>query len=612
MVLVFGATGQLGLSVCQQLARQGRQVRAAVRPSSSPEQVEALRALGAGFVQADLKDPASLRAACQGMEAVISTATTTLRDQTADSIAEVDHRGGLNLVEAARQAGVGHFVYVSFPASLDDARPSPLSQAKRAVEGELRRGGPPFTLLHPGVFMEVWLSPALGFDFPHARARVLGSGEAQVGWISLHDVARAAVACLDRPDLRGVALPLVTEHRSLREVVALFEEVSGRTFETEHVPVEALEAQRNAATSPLEQSFAALMLTLAHPGPGRSRHARPPAGRAVSFAHDGAGIRAAGGRVASGECARTGGSGASPMIRLLAGIALATLSVPALAAPVQGTLTGRIVDWPGGRAELRIETETGDLLAAGAVDAAGTFRVLLPARIPEATGLPPVSGLFARPSNYGPDCGGEGTATPTTGRYRFFHLVVRRDQERLGDLTLNSSSQLGPLPGAVDAPLMYFDTSTTLQGTVECVDQSLQETLGGTFAAGWHLAPRRVEAVTPEGREHARLTSGALPSGLAWRLYRDYGGVGLMFQPGPKGETVVDIVRPDLPAAHAGLQPGDVLVSLDGRSLEGVPFAQVVSRLRGAAGTAFTLGVRRSGRSAPLVFRLVRALIRLP
>lgn len=263
MVLVVGATGQLGRSICEQLTRQGRQVRAVVRPSSPPEQVEALRTLGAQLIQADLKDPASLPTACQGMDAVVTTATTTRRDPAKDSIPDVDHQGGLNLVEAARQAGVGQFVYVSYPEAFDGPRPAPLSQAKRAVEAALRWGDMPFTILQPGVFMEVWLSPALGFDFFNARARVLGSGEAPVGWISLHDVAHASVACLDRPDLRGATLPLVAENRRMREVVALFEEASGRPFGTEHVPVEALEAGRAAATSPLEQSFAALMLTLA-------------------------------------------------------------------------------------------------------------------------------------------------------------------------------------------------------------------------------------------------------------------------------------------------------------------------------------------------------------
>lgn len=71
-------------------------------------------------------------------------------------------------------------------------------------------------------------------------------------------------------------------------------------------------------------------------------------------------------------------------------------------------------------------------------------------------------------------------------------------------------------------------------------------------------------------------------------------------------------MRPGLPAARAGLQPGDVLVALDGQSLTGVPFAHVLFRIRGKAGTPITLGVQRNGEAAPRVFRLVRELIRFP
>ena len=42
-------------------------------------------------------------------------------------------------------------------------------------------------------------------------------------------------------------------------VVQIFEEVGGRPFELQHVPVEALEAQQTEATDPMQQSFAAMM-----------------------------------------------------------------------------------------------------------------------------------------------------------------------------------------------------------------------------------------------------------------------------------------------------------------------------------------------------------------
>ncbi|PYE55309.1 SDR family oxidoreductase [Deinococcus yavapaiensis] len=263
MILVVGATGFLGSTICGMLARQGRSVRAVVRSSSDPVKVQALRDLGCDLVEADLKEPASLKLACAGVDTVVSTATTTLRDQGVDSIPDVDESGQLHLVEAAREGGVRHFVYVSFPSDLDGDVPSPLAKAKRAVENALRSSAMTFTILQPACFMEVWLGPAIGFDYAGGSAQVFGSGDAPVAYISLVDVARFVVASLDHPAARNVTLPLVAQNVSMNEAVRTFEAVSGRTFAVRRVPIEALEQQLAAARSPLEQSFGTLMLGVA-------------------------------------------------------------------------------------------------------------------------------------------------------------------------------------------------------------------------------------------------------------------------------------------------------------------------------------------------------------
>ena len=86
MVLVAGATGLVGMEVCRQLVGKGERVRALVRETSAPEKLDALRAAGVELFQGDLKDPESLRGACRGVEAVISTASSTLSRQPGDSI----------------------------------------------------------------------------------------------------------------------------------------------------------------------------------------------------------------------------------------------------------------------------------------------------------------------------------------------------------------------------------------------------------------------------------------------------------------------------------------------------------------------------------------------
>ncbi len=132
MNLIVGATGILGSEICRVLAEKGEPVRALVRSTSNPDKVAQLKALKADVVIGDLKDRRSLDAACRGVRAVISTASSTLSRQEGDSIESVDQEGQLNLVDAAEAAGVKHFVLISFPNVNIDF---PLQRAKRAVEG---------------------------------------------------------------------------------------------------------------------------------------------------------------------------------------------------------------------------------------------------------------------------------------------------------------------------------------------------------------------------------------------------------------------------------------------------------------------------------------------
>ena len=256
--LVVGATGMLGGEICRLFIERGKPVRALVRGTSSPDKVARLRSLGAELVRGDLKDRQSLDAACRDASAVISTASSTLSRQEGDSIETVDRQGQLALIDAAAAAGVGHFIFISFP-NVDIE--FPLQAAKRAVEGSLRRSRMPYTILQPTFFAEVWLSPALGFDLVNGKAQVYGAGDNKISWISFHDVAAFAVAALDKPQAKNAVLRLGgPDALSPLEVVRLAEQTTGRRFIVQHVPEDTLRVQHGAASDPLQQSFAALML----------------------------------------------------------------------------------------------------------------------------------------------------------------------------------------------------------------------------------------------------------------------------------------------------------------------------------------------------------------
>lgn len=257
-VLVVGATGMLGSEICRLLAAQGKGVRALVRNTSNPQTIASLRGLGIDIVQGDLKDSASLQVACDGAIAVISTASSTLARQEGDSIDTVDRQGQLNLIEAAEKAGVRQFVLISFPAIDVDF---PLQSAKREVEDRLRRSSMAYTVLQPTCFMEVWLSPALGFDPVHGTARIYGSGHNKVSWISFQDVARLAVAALANERAAQAFIKLGgPDALSPLQVVHIAQHLTGKPVMVQHVPEDVLRAQYGAASEPLQQSMAALML----------------------------------------------------------------------------------------------------------------------------------------------------------------------------------------------------------------------------------------------------------------------------------------------------------------------------------------------------------------
>jgi NADH dehydrogenase len=258
VILVVGATGVLGGEICALLAQGRKPIRALIRGSAASDRVARLRSIGAELARGDLKDRASLDAACRGASAVISTASSTVSRQDRDSIETVDRQGQLSLIDAAAGAGVKHFIFISFPTIEMDC---PLQAAKRAVEERLRRGAMTYTILQPTFFAEVWLSPALGFDPSNATAQIYGAGLNKVSWISFHDVARFAVAALDSPRAKNAAIKLGgPEPLSPLDVVRLAEQIQGKRFAVQHVPEAALQEQYRGATDPLQQSFAALML----------------------------------------------------------------------------------------------------------------------------------------------------------------------------------------------------------------------------------------------------------------------------------------------------------------------------------------------------------------
>lgn len=261
MILVVGSTGMLGSEICRRLRERGDAVRAFVRTTSDAAKVKALQALGCEIVLGDLQDPASLDRACQGVDAVVTTASTVISRQGHDSLQKSDLDGQLALIDCAEKHDVKRFVLISVSGNLEVE--SALQRAKRGVEDKLRESGVSYTILRPSFFMEVWLSPMLGFDASNGAVRIYGSGDEPVSFISMFDVAAFAVQSIDSDSVANRTIELGgPEAIAPNDVVKVFEKELGRRIDVTRVPAESLSQQYESASDEYQKTFAGFMLSL--------------------------------------------------------------------------------------------------------------------------------------------------------------------------------------------------------------------------------------------------------------------------------------------------------------------------------------------------------------
>ncbi len=247
MILIVGATGYLGNATTRRLLAGGESVRAMTR---TPEKAQELQALGAEVVQGDLRDEASRRGACTGVDRVFATAHS-LMGRGKEASKYVDDIGHKRLIDAAQAAGVQHFVYTSVQNITVD-NPVPFNRIKADVEQYLKQSGLSYTILCPSAFMEWHAYTFIGKPvLEKGKVTLFGPGENPFNLVAADDVARFAIIGLTDPKAIGQTIEIGGPKDWTRmEIVHLYEKQAGRQAKVTHVPLGALRVM-----SPLLKPF---------------------------------------------------------------------------------------------------------------------------------------------------------------------------------------------------------------------------------------------------------------------------------------------------------------------------------------------------------------------
>jgi NAD(P)H dehydrogenase (quinone) len=244
MIVVTGATGQLGRLVIQSLLRTvpAARIVAAVR---TPAKAADLAELGVQVREADYTKPATLDAAFAGAEKVLLISSSEVGQRF------TQHS---NAITAAKRAGVSFIAYTSLLRA--STTPLGLADEHKATEELLATSGIPYAILRNGWYTENYLAsvpPALQYS-----AFIGAAGEGRISSASREDYADAAAVVLTSDDQAGKVYELAGDTSfSLAEFAAEVSRHAGKPVPYVNMP----EADYKGALvgAGLPEGFAALL-----------------------------------------------------------------------------------------------------------------------------------------------------------------------------------------------------------------------------------------------------------------------------------------------------------------------------------------------------------------
>ena len=225
------------------LLGQGWKVRALTRNPDSKSARE-LRDLRAELVRGDFDDRASLKQALDGIYGVFMPSFQVNMRATP----EIEIKYGIALLEAAKDAGVRHFVYIS-EIGADKNTDIPYLESKRQIESHIRELGLPATIVRHAFFVD-WLVSSMGSTLWRGLEKGLKQNQT-IQVISLDDLgAFAAFVFNDSKQFIGREIEIAGDEASLEQMSQAYRRVKGTELKSTWLPYWLLTRMGN-----LESSF---------------------------------------------------------------------------------------------------------------------------------------------------------------------------------------------------------------------------------------------------------------------------------------------------------------------------------------------------------------------
>jgi len=205
-ILITGASGVLGRALVSTFTQAGASVRQAVRTREKARP-------DVDFVRLDYTDPATIDPAIAGVQGLVLMAPPLDPDAPAKLGPAITR---------AKEAGVRHIVFVS-ALGVNHNEQAPL----RVVEHLVMDSGISYTILRPNFFMENFSEGFVAASIKAQNAIFLAAGEGKTSFISVRDIAAAALAAVQK-ELTGEFDLTGSEALDHAEAARAIGEASGR------------------------------------------------------------------------------------------------------------------------------------------------------------------------------------------------------------------------------------------------------------------------------------------------------------------------------------------------------------------------------------------------